>query len=125
MASELRVNTLKDAAGANSVAMTYVAGGSAKHWIRFIGTGTVAIRDSLSASSVTDNGTGDYTVAISNSLSDANYCLLIGETDWRTAGAPDEAAITASDYDLLSRSPNNATALDSTVNSIAIHGDLA
>ena len=125
MASELRVNTLKDAAGANSVAMQYVAGGSAKHWVRFLGTGTVAIRDSLSASSLTDNGTGSYTVAITNSLTDANYCLLIGETDWRCCGAIDEAAITTSDYDMLSRSPNNATSLDSAVTSVAIQGDLA
>ena len=32
MASELRVNTLKDAAGNNSIATSFVAGGSAGHW---------------------------------------------------------------------------------------------
>ena len=32
MASELRVNTLKDAAGNNSVATSFVASGSAKAW---------------------------------------------------------------------------------------------
>jgi len=73
MASELRVNTLKDAAGANSVAMTYVAGGSAKAWVNFNGTGTIAARDSLNNSSLTDNGTGDYTVTMSNAMADANY----------------------------------------------------
>ena len=123
MTSILNVDEIAAKNGTDPVALTKQE--AAKHWVRFIGTGTVAIRDSLSASSVTDNGTGDYTVAISNSLSDANYCLLIGETDWRTAGAINEAAITASDYDLLSRSPSAATALDSAVNSIAIHGDLA
>ena len=35
MASELRVNTLKDASGNNSVAMEYVAGGSAKLVVRY------------------------------------------------------------------------------------------
>ena len=33
MASELRVNTLKDASGNNSVGMSYVAEGSAKQWV--------------------------------------------------------------------------------------------
>ena len=73
MASELRVNTLKDAAGANSVAMEYVAGGSAKAWVNFNGTGTIAARDSLNNSSLTDNGTGDYTVTMSSAMSNANY----------------------------------------------------
>jgi hypothetical protein len=33
MASELRVNTLKDASGNNSIATSFVAGGSAKAWV--------------------------------------------------------------------------------------------
>ena len=41
MASELRVNTLKDASGNNSIATSFVAGGSAKHfWVAFDGTGS-------------------------------------------------------------------------------------
>ncbi len=31
-------------------------------WVTFVGTGTVAIRDSHNVSSITDNGTGDYSV---------------------------------------------------------------
>ena len=46
MASELRVNTLKDASGNNSVATSVVASGSAKAWARFNGTGTAALDDS-------------------------------------------------------------------------------
>ena len=42
MASELRVNTLKDASGNNSVATSTVAQGSAKGWIDFNGTATFA-----------------------------------------------------------------------------------
>ena len=45
MASELRVNTLKDANGNNSVATSFVAGGSAKAWINYKGTSTNAIMD--------------------------------------------------------------------------------
>jgi hypothetical protein len=99
--------------------------GIATHWIRFIGTGTVAIRDSLNASSLTDNGTGDYTVSFTDNLSNANYGLVIGEGDWRNVGVINEAAITSSDYDILSRAPSNASFLDSSVNSVAVYGDLA
>ncbi|NMY07572.1 hypothetical protein HBO38_03760 [Pseudomonas veronii] len=35
-------------------------------WVNFNGTGTVAIRDSYNCLSVTDNGTGDYTVNLLN-----------------------------------------------------------
>lgn len=44
-------------------------------WVNFNGTGTVAIRSSYNVSSITDNGTGDYTVNFATALSDANYAL--------------------------------------------------
>jgi len=50
------------------------AGGNAvKAWVNFNGTGTVAIRASFNVSSITDNGTGDYTVNFTTALADANY----------------------------------------------------
>jgi hypothetical protein len=48
----------------------------AKSWVNFDGTGTVAIRDSYNVSSITDNGTGDYTVNYSTALNNSNYCAL-------------------------------------------------
>jgi hypothetical protein len=44
-------------------------------WVNFNGTGTVAIRASFNVSSITDNGTGDYTVNMTNALSDINYSI--------------------------------------------------
>lgn len=44
-------------------------------WVNFNGTGTVAIRASGNVSSITDNGTGDYTVNFTNALPDANYSV--------------------------------------------------
>ena len=83
MASELRVNTLKDAAGNNSIGMSYVAEGSAKVWINFNGTGTIATRDSFNVTSITDGGTGLYTVTYTNSLGNVNYSTTgaAGEND--------------------------------------------
>jgi hypothetical protein len=46
-------------------------------WVNFNGTGTVAIRASGNVSSITDNGTGDYTVNFTTAMPDANYsCIL-------------------------------------------------
>ena len=73
MASELRVNTLKDAAGNNSIATSFVANGSAKAWVNFNGTGTVAIRDSFSVSSISDVGTGNYDINLASAMANANY----------------------------------------------------
>ena len=47
-------------------------------WVNFNGTGTVAIRSSYNVSSITDNGTGNYTVNFSTALSDANYAVTFG-----------------------------------------------
>ena len=45
-------------------------------WVNFNGTGTVAIRAEGNVSSITDNGTGDYTVNFTTAMPDANYAAL-------------------------------------------------
>lgn len=55
--------------GYGSVATTY----GCRAWVNFNGTGTPAIRESGNVSSITDNGTGSYTVNFTNALTDANY----------------------------------------------------
>ena len=45
-------------------------------WVNFNGTGTVAIRASGNVSSITDNGTGLYTVNLSTAMPDANGCVV-------------------------------------------------
>ena len=44
-------------------------------WVNFNGSGTVAINASHNVSSITDNGTGDYTVNFTTALPDENYAL--------------------------------------------------
>ena len=72
MASELRVNTLKDASGNNSVATSVVFAGTAKVWQDLNGE-TFGSRDSHNVSGNTDNGTGDYTHSYSSNMGNANY----------------------------------------------------
>jgi hypothetical protein len=66
----------------NSDALTlFNASGSApvyacRAWVNFNGSGTVAIRASGNVSSITDNGTGLYTVNFTTAMSDANYSVV-------------------------------------------------
>jgi hypothetical protein len=58
-------------------------------WVNFNGTGTVAIRASGNVSSITDNGTGDYTVNFTTAMPDANYCFTaVGGLKAETFGMP-------------------------------------
>ena len=66
--STLRVNTLQTQAGVEVY--------TAKAWVNFNGTGTVAIRAAGNVSSITDNGTGDYTVNFTVAFADTNYAVL-------------------------------------------------
>jgi hypothetical protein len=54
-------------------------------WVNFNGTGTVAIRASGNVSSITDNGTGDYTVNFTTAMPDANYSVAGIVTDYSIA----------------------------------------
>jgi len=73
MAGTLTISTLSD--GTNSTSSTNCIQGSAKAWVNFNGSGG-AIRASYNVSSITVNGTGNYTINFTNALTDANYCSV-------------------------------------------------
>lgn len=73
--STARFNTLENAAGSKSVPVNTLVDGSAKAWVNFNGTGTVAMRAAFNVSSITDNSTGDYTVNFTTAMPDANYAV--------------------------------------------------
>lgn len=68
VAGNLRFNS-----GYGSAALAY----GVRAWVNFNGTGTVAIRASGGVTSITDNGTGDYTVNLNFTMPDANYGFSI------------------------------------------------
>lgn len=76
--STLTVSNVSD--GTLSIPTTYVTNGSAKAWVNFNGTGTIAARDSLNVSSLTDNGTGDYTVNLTSSMASTNNAELVSSS---------------------------------------------
>lgn len=79
--SEIIVDELKGKTSTGDITVTSEGGaatqslqqGLAKSWTSFNGTGTVAIRDSLNTSSMTDNNTGNYNFNFTNSFTDTNY----------------------------------------------------
>lgn len=66
--------------------------GLAKSWVNFNGTGTVAIRDSLNTSAISDRGTGQYTVNNSASFNNTNFAFM-------TTAGHDNASGTACSFD--------------------------
>lgn len=55
---------------------------TAKAWVNFNGLGVVSIRSSFNISSITDNGTGDYTINFATPFADTNYCFVTWSRDW-------------------------------------------
>ena len=73
--STIKTETLSTPSNA-TVPVDTVVNGTAKAWVNFNGTGTVAIRRAFNVSSITDRGTGLYGVTFTTAMSDANYAVL-------------------------------------------------
>lgn len=85
MAGTLTIDTLKASTGvlATQNGMT----GIAKAWVNF--TGTTTINGSFNVSSITYNGTGDYTVNFTTAMANANYCAVTcSDKNLRQQGTP-------------------------------------
>jgi hypothetical protein len=76
--STIKADTLSTLDGTKSVTTDRVTQGTAAAWVNFNGQGTVAIRASYNVSSITDNGTGDYTVNFTTAMPDVNYAAVFG-----------------------------------------------
>ena len=127
MASILRVNTLTDASSGNSTAMSTINQGTAKAWINFNGTGTIAARDSFNVSSIDDDGTGLYSYNLSNAMNNANYnCNSNAATTGINTSNRAAASIPENASSVLIGSRNlSNSAVDCENMHGNIHGDLA
>lgn len=79
--STLKVGTIQNTSGGSSSTPEQIEQGRIKAWVQFQGSGTVAIRDDFNVSSITDHGTGDYTITYSTAFSNINYCLVGNGTE--------------------------------------------
>ena len=73
--SSLTVNTITD--GVSSVPSTTVIKGASKSWVSLNGTGVIAVLGSHNVTSITDNGTGDYSTQLVSVIANANYAATV------------------------------------------------
>jgi hypothetical protein len=110
---------LKFNSGYGSVATAY----GCRAWVNFDGTGTVAIRGSGNVSSLTDNGTGYYSVNFTTAMPDANYCVVVdsGIGGYRAntdiAGSANQ---TVSSSQVITTSTEDATVRDAAIVCLAV-----
>jgi hypothetical protein len=140
--SEIKTDKLTGKTTAGNVTVTSEGGavtqslqqGLAKAWVNYDGKTTNSVRDSLNTSSVSDNGTGDYSVTYSSNLSNANYTASLSSDNqnnggWRVifqfnSSTPRTTSLIrtfsgGTDYDVAS------AAGDFLYVDISLHGDLA
>jgi hypothetical protein len=109
---KVKTTTIADELDTESTAVTNVINGSAKAWVNFNGTGTVAIRRGFNVNSITDNGTGNYTVNFATAMTDLNYCTVVNAEMVSTSGETSVAVIptsSSSQQILAYNSPTNTT----------------
>ena len=123
--STLKVNTIQNTSAAHSSTPEEIAQGRANAWVNFDGEGTVAINDSFNVASITDNGTGDYTLNFTNNMSNANYVLCMsGSTNnsYTRAGTQAASNLTTSTARVFTAN-SGGTSADREYCAVAIFGD--
>jgi hypothetical protein len=127
--SSIRATTISDLAGTGPATLTGQY--AAKAWVNFNGTGTVAILASGNVSSITDNGTGQYTVNLSAAMISANYCWQVNAQDANngmgvpTAQADPARTVTSSGLPVIYNYPPDIAFYDAPAVTATFHGDLA
>lgn len=100
-------------------------------WVSWNGTGAVVVRDSYNVSSITDNGTGDFTVNFATPMASANYSFTytvggVGNVMNMASGALAAPTVSALRVTSVSAAGNGTGAnfqmTDFPVNNIQIFG---
>ena len=104
--------------------------GVAKAWIQFNGESTVAINNSYNIASLTDNGSGDYTVAITTDMSGADFCLIGMSKNNNTAaqrGNTHTNTVAAASFSVLTSVEDGTTGVSALIDNrhigVAYFGD--
>lgn len=87
-------------------------------WVNFNGTGTVAIRASGNVSSITDNGTGNYSVNLTIAMPDANYSVVSSSRNSGVASSVSSVGNTSASVSLINTLDLNDNSVD--VNNINV-----
>ena len=123
-ASDVAASALTGDIAAARITNALNAGGSApiyacRAWVNFNGTGTVAIRESGNVSSITDNGTGYYTVNFTTAMPDTNYCANISANNTASFNAMMSSIDTGASGTITTTSARFFTCSNSSTNADA------
>jgi len=123
---KIKADTLEHST-AGSLDTSYVVNGSAKYWAMITNTGTYAVANSLSTSSVTDDATGNFTVTGITAMENTNQAA-VGTCAFSSANpSNNNLACTMETTTTLAVETTNAsgTSADIVFNQVVINGDLA
>ena len=120
--STLKTDVVETSSGG---ATTLTKQSAAKAWVNLNGTGTISVRNSFNTSSMTDHGTGDYTINFANSLASGNFAWSGGAQELCAVGV-----FTPSGYGTTNKRFNvkgtyTTVNLDAQDVNFILHGDLA
>jgi hypothetical protein len=132
MAGTIAADTLTHTT-AGSIATNFVVEGSAKVWVHYNGSGTIAVYDSLNVSSLNDSATGTHQYNYTNNMNSTNYTHIAGagsatvssttSVDVRSYGV---AVSTSQSGNIVFSSATSTTAVyDAPHIAASNHGDLA
>ena len=132
-----RTLTLPDATGTvltdqSTVSATQIAGAlnasgpapiyACRAWVNFNGTGTVTIRASGNVSSITDNGTGNYTVNFTTAMPDENYSAVCNgyQTGFVAQSNAQPVSLSSSSVQIWTGNTVNAALTDMLIVTVAV-----
>ena len=112
-----------------SIDTSYLFNAIPKLWVHFDGSATgAAAQDSFNLSSMTDNGTGDYTITIAVTMKNANYCFTVGveqNTGQNTNNFGSKSGTAQTTTALTMSGGHEGGTLDFAEYCVSIQGDLA
>ena len=95
-----------------------------KAWVHFDGTGTLDVKDDFNVSSVTDNGTGNYTVNFTNDMGNGNYAAFVSsDISGSNSAAAYERVESLSTANFVIRTIHSSQFRDLSLVSAAVFGD--
>ena len=97
-----------------------------KAWVNYTGGATPAIVDSFNFASITDNGTGDFTLNFTTNLGNTNFAAVAHGFDLNHNANIECAHISTlavGSVRVLHQYTTNATAVDSGTNTVIVFGD--
>jgi len=136
MASQLKVDTLTGVTTAGSIVVTgegnstttNLQQGLLKAWADADMTGTATLDDSFNIASLTDNGTGDFTLAIANDMANGAYAISFGYQN-QSSNQGSHIRLLSDGHKLAAtvqcQKMENNSATDGDTNTVMIAGDLA